>query len=543
MCIESLKLKKDLTSNEISILMKNEKNVKVYQKLSYLRFKAMGYDVENAALLSDFSKSMGYKIDDMWERDGYYGLLPKQYKSGGGRKSKLNKRQLNNLKKYIENNENLTIHDIKKYIKNEWNIEYTYMGVKKLLINQFNIDITKFLDYMPQLSKENNDPYINFNYFEFYDDELFDIIYLLNNETNLFVYRKLISFILMKLTIPLEVIGDIIGVTNNTMINWAKQWNNGGYDALLKKSGQGRKQKLSDKDWKEIGKKLLKRHDWLLFEIQILIKNDYGVFYDQSHLSKLLRKKLGMHFAKPYTKDYRQSPFYKQSFHLKLYHIFKRFNLRYDPETDYITNMDTMKPFHIFSFDEASFQFTSNNVKFWSMIKPLLEKDTTMFECKTMGSYALSDQSTDLLQFVENKRGETVMKHLEKLREKNLEGDIMLIIDNYSSHTRNDVLKIAEELDIILCFLPAYSPQLQPIEKIWKDNKRDVTIARVTDIDDYENLSKEDREEKLMEIVQDSYQDKVKLKEKWNKVLNNFIKPKIKSTSPELNEDWEVEFI
>ena len=28
--------------------------------------------------------------------------------------------------------------------------------------------------------------------------------------------------------------------------------------------------------------------------------------------------------AKPYPKDYRQSPYYKSSFYLKLYHIFKK---------------------------------------------------------------------------------------------------------------------------------------------------------------------------------------------------------------------------
>ena len=30
---------------------------------------------------------------------------------------------------------------------------------------------------------------------------------------------------------------------------------------------------------------------------------------------------------------------------------------------------------------------------------------------------------------------------------------------------------------------------------------------------------------------------------KWNKVLNNFILPKIKLYSPEFNEDWEVQKI
>lgn len=543
MDIDILRSKKELSLDDICTLMKNEEDVRVYKKLCYFRFKALGYNVKEASELADFSQSTGYYLDNLWEKDGYYGLLPKKYKSGGGRKTKLNKRQKNYLKKHIETDNELTIHKIKDHIKNEWNIDYTYMGVKKLLINEFNVNINDFLNYTPKLNNDNNEIFNDFDSFEFYDSELYDIINLITKEKDLFVYKKLLSFILIKFTIPLEVVGDIIGVTKDTLLNWSEQWVKSGYDGLLKKKGQGRKPKLTEKNWEEIRKKLLKRHDWLLFEIQILIKEDYGVFYDQSHLAKLLRKKLKMHFAKPYSKDYRQSPYYKQIFHLKLYHIFKDFSLRYDPETDYITNMDTMKPFHIFSFDEASFQFTSNNVKFWSLIKPLLEKDATMFQCKTMGSFALSDQSNDYLQFVKNKKAVTVIDHLENLRKENPEGDIMLILDNYGSHSTDDVLEKAEELGILLCFLPTYSPQLQPIEKIWKDNKRDVTISRVTKIDDYSSLSKTKRKEILEEIVKDSFNETVKNKKKWDKVLNNYIKPKIKSTSPEFNTDWEVKYI
>ena len=97
-----------------------------------------------------------------------------------------------------------------------------------------------------------------------------------------------------------------------------------------------------------------------------------------------------MHFAKPYGKDYRQSPYYKQSFHLKLMPIFKKYKLKYDPETGNIINKKTNEKFHIFSFDESSFQFSPNNVKFWALLKPMIERDTTLFKCKAMGAYALT---------------------------------------------------------------------------------------------------------------------------------------------------------
>ena len=248
-----------------------------------------------------------------------------------------------------------------------------------------------------------------------------------------------------------------------------------------------------------------------------------------------------MHFAKPYGKDYRQSPYYKQSFHLKLMHKFNKYDLKYDYETGNIINMETNEPFHIFSFDEASFQFSPNNVKFWALIKPMIERDTSIFDCKVMGAYAFTPNSKDYIEFVENKKSETFMKYLENLRKINPEGVILLLIDNFIAHKTDAVLEKAEELNIELCFLPTYSPQLQPIEKVWKDNKRQVALFKIDSVKDYKDLNKEERKAVLQNIIKNSFYEVVKSKNKWNKVSNNFILTKIKSTSPEFNKDWEVQ--
>ena len=71
-----------------------------------------------------------------------------------------------------------------------------------------------------------------------------------------------------------------------------------------------------------------------------------------------------------------------------------------------------------------------------------------------------------------NSKKETIIECFKSLRERNPKGVILLIIDNFSSHRSDIVKEAAEELNIELCYLPPYSPQLQPIEKIWKDMKR-----------------------------------------------------------------------
>jgi putative transposase len=46
------------------------------------------------------------------------------------------------------------------------------------------------------------------------------------------------------------------------------------------------------------------------------------------------------------------------------------------------------------------------------------------------------------------------------------------MIDNFSSHKSGLVRQKAKELGIYLVYLPPYSPDLNPIESIWKSIKR-----------------------------------------------------------------------
>ena len=55
----------------------------------------------------------------------------------------------------------------------------------------------------------------------------------------------------------------------------------------------------------------------------------------------------------------------------------------------------------------------------------------------------------------------------------------MIILDNFRSHHSKEVIKTAGSLNMILVFLPPYSPDLNPIEFIWKSVKREVPITPV----------------------------------------------------------------
>ena len=80
---------------------------------------------------------------------------------------------------------------------------------------------------------------------------------------------------------------------------------------------------------------------------------------------------------------------------------------------------------------------------------------------------------------------------METIRESNPERPIIVILDNFRSHHSKAVKESAESLNIKLIFLPPYSPDLNPIEFIWKSVKRIVSIAAINSEYDLKRRIKE----------------------------------------------------
>ena len=72
---------------------------------------------------------------------------------------------------------------------------------------------------------------------------------------------------------------------------------------------------------------------------------------------------------------------------------------------------------------------------------------------------------------------------------------ILAILDNFSAHKTEDVMIKAEVPGIELIFLPPYSPELNPVEYIWKSIKRVVSRTFVKDQDSPIELVKSDYNE------------------------------------------------
>jgi len=131
--------------------------------------------------------------------------------------------------------------------------------------------------------------------------------------------------------------------------------------------------------------------------------------------------------------------------------------------------------------DESSPQTVSNTQKFWSFGKPIIYKNTTKLRANSFGFYPINGHP--VIGFRKKSKKEDVRSFLKRIRKANPKGRIILILDNFSSHKSKIVRECAEQLDIVLVYLPKYSPDLNPIEYIWKDVKREISKTFIKNLD------------------------------------------------------------
>ena len=86
--------------------------------------------------------------------------------------------------------------------------------------------------------------------------------------------------------------------------------------------------------------------------------------------------------------------------------------------------------------------------------------------------YALNGNS--VIDFKESSKAKDVCEFLERIKKENDCG-IIVTLDNSKTHHADITVKKAKQLDMIFVFLPAYSPDLNPLEYIWKSIRKDIS--------------------------------------------------------------------
>jgi len=260
-----------------------------------------------------------------------------------------------------------------------------------------------------------------------------------------------------------------LGRVKQTGYNWLKRWNAKGLQGLKPDfTKAGRPPKLSAEEKRELEGILRKRGDWTTKEVRNLILEKFGVHYSLRNVMEILRS-FGEKYCKPYPRDYRRPKDAEERLEQRVREA-----------------LNGGKRFLLGFLDECSPQTDSNTQRLWSFGKPEIMKNTTKYKANTFGFYAPAGES--LINFMENSKKESVCKFLEEVREKNSNGSILMVLDNFTSHRAKMTQEKAGELDIRLVYLPPYSPDLNPIDQIWRGVKRRISTAFFTAKEEFLNL-------------------------------------------------------
>lgn len=260
----------------------------------------------------------------------------------------------------------------------------------------------------------------------------------------------------------------------STAYVWLRAWREHGYSGISHplETGvglPGRKAALDDTDLITLRQLLEKQPVWTTPQVFELIKQHWGISYSLSQVARILRNKLGMHYGKPYPHDFRRPSDAEEQLVAKLIQVY----------SDLMDQGLDEKSIALGFLDEAGPQLTANTSRVWHFGKGVIAKDTTKRKANTIGFYAIAGHSVQ--GFLDCSTATEIAKILPEIRAANAEYSVVIVVlDNFSSHHAKTLQQAAEENDILLIHLPPYSPDLNPIEFIWKSIKRVISTRFIT---------------------------------------------------------------
>jgi transposase len=269
-----------------------------------------------------------------------------------------------------------------------------------------------------------------------------------------------------------EKASEICGLSISTGYVWIRKWNAEGYEGLKDKDTRmGRPPRLNDENMANLKEILKSKAYWTTKEVVIEIKTHFGVDLSEDQTIKILRNKFHMLFSKPYPMDYRRPINAETILENQLDLVLSLLKEKGIKEEEIAIGF----------IDETRPQNTANTIKVWSFEKVRSIKNTTKFDTNTIGFYAIKGKSVS--KFLDDSKAPSIASFLNDIKTSNYAYHaIVVIIDNFSSHKSGLVRQKAKELGIYLVYLPPYSPNLNPIEFIWKSIKRVLSTSFVPNL-------------------------------------------------------------
>jgi len=266
-----------------------------------------------------------------------------------------------------------------------------------------------------------------------------------------------------------EMVAKALGINRRTMYGWLALYRNGGWDALDAHKRGGRPPKLDGKAVQGIYRTVTMKNPlqmkftfalWTAKMIGQMIYRRFGVRLSKASVCRLLAQ-LGLTPQRPVWRAYQQKPEEVQKW--------------LNEEYPRIQNMARRLKAQIFFGDEAGVRSDHHAGTTWAVKgkTPVVSTTGARFSLNIIS--AVSAQGEFRFMTVPGRVGASLFIEFIKRLIHGTERMIFLIVDGHPAHKAKSVTKFIESGPIKkrfrLFFLPPYSPELNPDERVWNDLK------------------------------------------------------------------------
>jgi len=269
---------------------------------------------------------------------------------------------------------------------------------------------------------------------------------------------------------PVALVARVFQLPLRTVFDWLARYRQGGWHALIEKNRQGRPRKISSDDMKWLYDAITMGNPlnyklafclWSLNTIRALLQQERGVLLSKSAICRLMNH-LGLTPQRPLYKSYKQNP--------------DKINTYIN--TTYPEAVAQAQKYHasIYFLDEAAFRSDAHRGTTWGKCgeTPVVKDSGGRFGFKLISAVsARGDMHFDVIE--ERMNSEKFISFLQKLRQ-DAGCPIFVIADNARYHHSKKVQAFLKTQpgEIMMAFLPAYSPELNPDEQVWNHAKAEV---------------------------------------------------------------------
>jgi transposase len=266
-----------------------------------------------------------------------------------------------------------------------------------------------------------------------------------------------------------EIVAKALGIDRRTIYGWLARYRNGGWHALDAKKRGGRPSKLDGKAMEWIYRTITLKNPlqlkftfalWTAKMIGEVIYRQFEVKLSKASVCRLLAQ-LGLTPQRPVWRAYQQKPEEVQKWLNEEYPKIRALARRHKAQ--------------IFFGDEAGVRSDHHAGTTWAVKgqTPLVSTTGARFSLNIVS--AVSAQGEFRFMTVKCRVGAPVFIDFIKRLLHGSERMIFLIVDGYPAHKAKSVMKFIETGPINkrfrLFFLPPYSPELNPDERVWNDLK------------------------------------------------------------------------